>query len=298
MRVLIAGGTGFLGSALRRALIAGGHETWVLTRQTPRDATQIQWDGRSVGSWAARLSDVDAVVNITGYGLEHWPWTATRKRRFVESRVLPGAALSAAIEASPHRPAVLVQISGINYYGLRGEDIADEASPPGEDFLAKLSVQWEAATRPVELVGVRRAVARSAVVLARDGGLFPLMALPVRMLIGGPLGDGRQAVPWIHLDDEVAALRFLLENDGASGAFNLIAPHGVSNEEFMRTVARSLRRPYWFPTPAFLLRLALGGMSDLVLEGRYSRPRRLEEAGFTFRYPELGLALDNLFERA
>ena len=298
MRILIAGGTGFLGSSLARSLSGARHEVWILTRRTPQHANEIQWDGRSAGGWANRLAEIDAVVHVTGYGLEHWPWTAAQKRRFVESRVVPGALLASAIENSVRRPKVFIQTSGTNYYGLRGEGVADESSPPADDFLARLAVEWEAATRRIEQLGVRRVVARSAVVLAARGGLFPLMALPVRLMIGGPMGNGRQAMPWIHIDDEVAALQFLIENERAAGAFNLIAPQATSNAQFMREVARALRRPYWFPTPAIALRAVLGEMSDLVLEGRYIRPKRLEELGFRFSYPTIDAALANLFGRS
>lgn len=294
MKILIAGGTGFLGSALRRALESAGHDVWVLTRRQPADLHEIQWDGRSANGWAGRVAEMDAVVNVTGFGLEHWPWTRRQKQRFVDSRVLPGAALTSAIRSASHKPAVFLQISGINYYGSHGEDVADETWPAADDFLAQLTVQWEAATKPVEEVGVRRVVARSAVVLSAHGGLFPLMALPVRLWVGGPLGDGRQTMPWIHLQDEVAALSFLLEQDRASGPFNLIAPQPTSNAAFMHAVARATHRPYWFTTPAFLLRVALGEMSTLVLEGRPSQPKRLHELGFQFRYPAVEAALENL----
>ncbi len=298
MRVLIAGGTGFVGSSLARSLTSAGHSVSILTRRAARHPGEIQWDGRSASAWAGNIADFGAVINTTGFGLEHWPWTAARKRRFLDSRVVPCAAIASAILASARRPAVLVQISGINYYGLRGAGIADETTPPGTDFLARLAVQWEAATEPVEQVGVRRVVARSAVVLDARRGLFPLMALPVRLMAGGRLGNGQQAVPWIHVQDELEALRFLMENETAAGAFNLIAPQQTSNAEFMRSVARALRRPYWLPTPGFLLRAVLGEMSDLILEGRYSAPRRLEQLGFRFSYPTLDAALDNLFRRS
>ncbi len=297
MRVLIAGGTGFLGSALRRSLVSAGHEVRVLTRRQPASPGEIHWDGISPAGWEPALQESDAVVHLTGVGLEHWPWTGPQKQRFVDSRVKPGQALTAAIAAAQRRPRALVQMSGINYYGARGAGIADESWPPGDDFLARLAVQWEDATRAVEQYGVRRAVARSAVVLDSHGGLFPLMALPVRLWLGGPLGDGRQAVPWIHIEDEAHALRFLIEDEQASGAFNLIAPEQTSNAAFMRAVAKAMRRPYWFPTPAFALRTVLGEMSTLVLEGRYSTPKRLRELGYTFRYPTLDGALGNLLGR-
>ena len=297
MKILIAGGTGFLGSALRRALEASGHEVWILTRSRGLNPNEVQWDGRSTNGWTDHLDGTDAVVNVTGYGLEHWPWSRANKRRFLESRVLPGAALVSGIEKVARKPRVFLQVSGINYYGTRGEGIADEGTPAADDYLAQLTVQWEAASKPVEELGMRRVVARTAVVLDTHGGLFPLMALPVKLWAGGPLENGRQAVPWIHLADQVAAIQFLLDHADASGAFNLIAPQPTSNAEFMRAVARAMHRPYWFPTPAFLLRIALGEMSTLLLDGRYSRPARLLQSGFKFRYPTIEAAADSLLRR-
>ncbi len=298
MKVLIAGGTGFLGSRLSSCLSASGHEVHILTRRVPQGNNEVQWDGRSPGAWAKRLAEMDAVVNATGYGLEHWPWTSGRKRQFRQSRLAPAEALAAAIEAADRRPRVFVQMSGINRYGLRGTDVATEATPAADDFLAQLTVEWEAATQAVERLGVRWVAVRNAVVLDNRAGLLPLMALPVRLLLGGRLGSGQQAVPWIHIEDEVQALRFLLENERTAGPYNLIAPQQTSNAQFMLAVARALHRPYWFPTPAWLLRLVLGEMSNLVLEGRYSRPERLEEAGYHFRYPTIDTALADLFQRS
>lgn len=293
MKVLIAGGSGFLGAALEHTLEANGHQTYILTRRAPKHSNQIQWDGQTAGGWMKRLEEMDAVVNLTGFGLEHWPWTKSQKRRFHDSRILPGLALVSAIKASDRRPKVFLQISGINHYGLHGE-IADESTPPADDYLAQLTVQWEAATQPVEELGVRCVVARTAVVLDVRGGQFPLMALPVRLFVGGPLGNGKQCVPWIHLADEIGALRFLLENQNARGAFNLIAPAQTSNADFMRAVAKALHRPYWFPTPAFLLRTMLGEMSALIVDGRCAAPRRLLELGYQFQFPALDGALNNL----
>lgn len=294
MKILIAGGSGFMGTAFSESLQSNGHETWVLTRRAPRRPNQIQWDGLNAGEWSERVSEMDAIVHMTGHGLEHWPWTKSQKRRFHDSRVLPGLALAAAIKTSTRRPRVFLQISGINHYGLRGEGIADESTPPADDFLAQLTVKWEAATREVEDLGVRRIVARTAVVLDARGGLFPLMALPVRLFAGGPFGNGRQAMAWIHVADHVNALRFLLENDNARGVFNLIAPTPTSNAEFMRAIAKTLHRPYWFPTPAFLLRAFLGEMSVTLLDGRYVRPKRLQELGYQFRFSTIETALADL----
>ena len=297
MKVLIAGGSGFLGSALKNSLKEHSHEVFILTRAESKPSYQIHWDGKTTAGWAPLVSEMDAVVNLTGFGLEHWPWTKRQKQRFVDSRVLPGLALVSAIQGASLRPKVFLQISGVNRYGLRGEGSADESAPAAEDFLAQLTVKWEAATQPVEQFGVRRVVARTAVVLARRGGLFPLMALPVHLFFGGKLGAGDQAMPWIHLTDQVRALTFLLENEVARGAYNLIAPTPTSNEVFMRTIAGTLHRPFWFHVPRFLLQLAMGEMSVLITEGRYSQPRRLLEQGFQFRFPTLKEALDDLFSK-
>lgn len=298
MNVLIAGGSGFLGTALRHSLTQDGHKVFVLTRRTPRQPDQIQWDGRTPDGWGHRLNEMDAVVNLTGYGLEHWPWTKRQKQRFLDSRVLPGRALVLAIERASRRPKVFLQSSGTNRYGLRGDGIADESTPPANDFLAQLTVPWENATRPVEDLGIRRIITRSAVVISRKGGLFPLMALPTRLFFGGMFGDGSQAIPWIHLADEIRAMKFLLEHDNAHGAFNLVAPTPTSNAEFMRAIASALHRPFWFHVPKFLLRLVLGEMSVLITEGRYLRPRRLLEEGFKFNFPTIEDALGNFYSNS
>lgn len=301
MNILIAGGTGFLGRYLTQTLVAAHHHVWILSRTPqrasfPAEVQVVGWDGRTDAGWGHLVNEMDAIVNLSGKSLASWPWTASTKQAFWDSRLQPGRALVSAIQKATRRPRVFLQASGINHYGLRG-DPADESTPPADDFLARLTVAWEASTRPVEEMGVRRVVLHSAVVLAAHGGLLPLMALPVRLFLGGPLGGGQQAMPWIHVDDEIGAMRFLLENEQASGPFNLIAPHATSSAEFFRILARTLHRPYWFPTPAFLLRLILGEMSNLILEGRFAQPKRLLELGYSFKFSRLEDALANLFRR-
>ena len=296
MKLLLAGGTGFLGSALTRSLQKDHHKVITLTRRPPKSQDELHWDGETTNGWGHIINEVDAVVQLTGYGLEHWPWTARQKKRFVDSRILPGRALASAIQDASRRPRVFLQTSGINRYGLRGEGIADESTPAADDFLAQLTVQWEDATKTMEEIGVRRVIARTAPVLSGRGGLFPLMALPVKLFAGGKFGDGGQAMPWIHLTDTINAFRFLLENDDANGAFNLISPEPTSNADFMRTIAKVLHRPYWFHVPTFLLRLVLGEMSVLLTEGRYSKPKRLQELGYSFQFPRLEDALINLLK--
>jgi uncharacterized protein (TIGR01777 family) len=297
MKVLIAGGSGFLGTALKNSLTRDRHEVFILTRRAPSDLNEIQWDGKTTRGWGHIVNDMDTVVNLTGYGLEHWPWTKRQKQKFVDSRVVPGRALVSAIQNAECRPRVFLQTSGVSRYGLRGEGIADETTPPADDFLAHLTIRSEDATKPVEDLGLRRVIARNAVVLARNAGLFPLMALAPRLFFGGTFGDGRQAMPWIHISDHTHAMRFLLDNENAYGPYNLIAPEPTSNAEFMRAIAKALHRPYWFHVPNFLLRLVLGEMSVLLTEGRYSQPKRLIELGFEFRFGKLTNAMEDLLIR-
>ena len=297
MKVLIAGGSGFLGTSLRKSLANDAHEVLILTRRAANQANQIQWDGKTTAGWGQIVNDMDAVVNLTGYGLEHWPWTKRQKQKFVDSRVSPGRALVSAIQNAERRPRLFLQTSGVNRYGLRGDGIADESTAPADDFLAQLTIPWEDATKPVEKLGVRRVIIRNAVVLARTGGLFPLMTLAPRLFFGGTFGDGRQAMPWIHSTDHTNAMRFLLANENAHGPYNLISPQPTSNAEFMQAVARALHRPYWFHVPKFLLRFALGEMSVLLTEGRYSQPKRLIELGFQFQFGQLQNAMEDLLVR-
>jgi uncharacterized protein (TIGR01777 family) len=296
MNVLIAGGSGFIGSNLAKYLRSAGHRVWILTRRLSSNQYEIHWDGVTLDGWGKRIAEMDGVVNLTGYGLEHWPWTKSQKQHFYDSRILTGRALVTAIKQSTHRPVIFLQGSGINYYGAHGDTLADEWTVPSNDYLAQLTVQWESATQPVEEFGVRHVVARSAIVLDAHGGLLRLMALPVKLFIGGRLGDGHQAVPWIHLADQIGALHFLLMNEKITGAFNLISPTPTSNDDFMRAIASALHRPYWFPAPAYLLRATMGEMSTLVVDGRYSQPKRLLELGYQFHFPTIDDALQDLFK--
>ena len=285
MNIMIAGGSGFLGGSLAKSLLLDGHKIFILTRGSPviAGAQAIQWDARTTGGWGPLVNNMDGIIHLAGRSLSSWPWTEATKQDFYDSRIIPGQALARAVSEATRRPGFFVQASGINHYGLRG-DTADESTVPGADFLAQLTVQWEEATRPVEDLGVRRIVIRTSVVLGRNEGILPLMSLPVKLFVGGPLGNGKFAMPWIHVNDWVGAVRFLIDNKEAGGAYNLIAPALTSNAEFMRSLANVLHRPYWFPTPAFLLRMLLGEMSVLIVEGRFAQPKRLIESGYGFQF--------------
>jgi uncharacterized protein len=298
MNVMIAGGSGFLGSALTKSLLGDGHKVYILTRSRSGGASSgaeaVKWDAKTTNGWGHLVNEMDTVVHLAGKTLASWPWTAAMKRDFHDSRVQPGLALAQAVREADHRPRVFIQQSGINHYGLRG-DMADESTPPADDFLAQLTVQWEDATKSVEDLGVRRIVIRSAVVFGKGDGLLPLMALPVKLFVGGPMGNGKFALPWIHINDWVGAVRHLITNETARGAYNLIAPTPTSNADFNRALAGVLHRPYWFPTPAFLLRILLGEMSVLVVEGRFAQPKRLVESGYKFQFEATREALSDLF---
>lgn len=298
MRVLITGGTGLIGRALAADLTAAGHEVVVLSRApqsagAPGGVRVERWDAATAAGWGALAEGAGAIVNLAGEEIAH-RWTAGRKRRIGESRLNAGRAVVEAVRAASRKPAVVIQSSAVGYYGPRGDDEVAEDSPPGDDFLARLCVDWEASTAPVEELGVRRAIIRTGVVLARDGGALPRMLLPFRLGIGGKLGSGRQWFPWIHMADEVAAIRFLIERDDASGAFNLCAPNPLANAEFSRALGRAMRRPSLVPVPGFALRLMFGEMAMVLLRGQRQTPRRLQEAGFVFRFPEAGAALRDL----
>lgn len=298
MNVLIAGGTGFIGSALTKSLLADRHRVFVLTRNPlsahiPLGAQPIEWDGITCESWLDVFSDMDAVVNLVGATIGQPIWSEQRKKILVNSRVDAGMAIGHAFQKATKMPGVLVQASGVGYYGIHGaNEPLNEDAPPGKDFLASLAVSWEASSKVVDSLGVRRVIIRSAVVLG-DKGILPAMSLPVRMFVGGPVGSGKQGVSWIHIDDEIRAIRFLIENEKMRGAYNLSAPNPISNADFMRFMAKALRRPYWLPAPAFAFRL-LGEMSTLFLDGQFVIPQRLVNQGFTFNFESVFDAFKDL----
>jgi uncharacterized protein (TIGR01777 family) len=299
MNVLITGGTGLLGRALTQSLLADGNKVWVLTRSPERAAlplgcVAVGWDGRTAQGWGPLVNDMDAVVNLAGVNTASWPWNEKRKQSFWNSRVWAGQAVAEAVRLAQKRPAVLIQMSGIGHYGFHG-DTAVESTPPADDFSARLTVAWELSSQPVEELGVRRAIVRTAPVLSRDNIILKLMELPVRLFVGGRLGSGDQTFPWIHIADEIRAIRFLLTEERARGPFNLIAPESTSNAQFTRALASQLKRPYWFHIPALPMRLVLGEMGALVLKGRPAQPQRLLEMGFQFTHPTLQSALEELY---
>ena len=301
MRVIITGGTGLIGQALTADLAGAGYEVIILSRNPagapsmPPGVEMVEWDARTATGWGHLADGAGAIVNLAGASISKL-WTEAHKRRIAQSRLDAGRAVVDAVGAAKSKPRVVIQSSGISYYGPRGDQVVTEELGPGDDYLGQTAVAWEASTAAVEEMGVRRAVVRTGLVLTIEGGIFPIWVLPFRLFLGATLGSGDQRVAWIHMADEVGAIRFLIENQDAHGPFNLVAPNPVTNAEFTQKLAQVLHRPALFRVPAFALRLALGEMSTLVLHGQRAIPHRLQELGFTFQFPELEPALRDLLE--
>lgn len=309
MRVVITGGSGLIGGALARHLGGAGYDAVVLSRnptkvELPAGVRAAGWDGLTSQGWIHLLDEETSIVHLAGESIASGRWSEERKRRIRESRVLSGKAVLEAIRQAKRKPRALLQSSAVGYYGPRGDEEILEGQPPGTGFLADVSVEWEASTAEAESLGVRRVLLRTGVVLAKEGGALPKMSLPFRLLAGAPLGSGRQWLPWIHIADEVGAIRFLLERsdrDGAQGPFNLVAPKPVTNRELGDVLARVLRRPsplqalgLGVPEPVF--RVMLGEMADAVLQSQRVIPSRLQQLGYPFRFPDIDSALRDLFK--
>ncbi len=294
MRIVVCGGTGFIGQALARHLLAEGHEVAVLSRSAQK--VRALFGGRVAAvSWVAApgfAEGAGAVVNLTGENIGSGLWTRDKRRRIFDSRVRAGQAVAEAVALAQTRPKVVVQASAVGYYGHTGNRTVAEDSPPGKTFLAEVCRQWEPSSAAVEALGVRRVVIRSGIVLGPGGGVLGQMLPAFRLGLGATLGDGRQGLSWISLDDEVRAIAFLIENEAASGVFNLCAPGPVDNRTFAAALAAAVHRPLLLRAPALAIRLLLGDMGrELLLDGQFVKPMRLLETGFRFRYPELTGAL-------
>ncbi len=289
MRVVVAGGTGFIGRALRAALEAAGHEAVVLSRSA--GPGRVVWDGETQGPWTAALEGSGAVVNLAGASVAGGRWTEARKRLLAQSRLLPTRALVTALSGLKERPGVLVSASAVGYYGDRGDEELSERSGPGAGFLARLCVDWELEARKAAGYGARVVLLRTGIVLGKGGGALAKMLTPFRLGLGGPLGSGTQWMPWISLEDEVGLILHLLERE-VSGPVNAAAPSPVTNQGFSAALGRALRRPALLRAPAFALRLALGEMSSLLLGGQKVRPEKALESGYRFKHPELAAALE------
>jgi uncharacterized protein len=296
MRLLISGSSGLVGSALRPALVRGGHPIGRLLRSGAAAGPDDRlWDPPAGRLDPAALQGVDAVVHLAGESIAAGRWTVARKERIRKSRVEGTQLLSRAIADATPRPAVLVSASAVGFYGDRDDEVLRETSPRGRGFLPAVCVAWESATERAEARGVRVVHLRFGVILAAGGGALARMLPPFRLGLGGPIGSGRQYMPWITLDDAVRVIQHVLTRDDLSGPVNAVAPTPVTNRDFTRALGRALGRPAFLPMPAFLARLAFGEMADaLLLASARAVPERLRASGFAFRDPDLEPALRRL----
>src|SRR5512136_1163733 len=258
MRVIVTGGSGLIGRALVDSLARDSHEVIVLSRNLdavknlPKGACAEKWDGKTAQGWGKFVNGADAIVNLAGATISE-KWSEARKQEIRASRVNAGKAIVEAVKAAERKPRVVVQSSAVGYYGPHGADEITEDSRAGSDFLASVCQDWEASTAELDALGVRRVIIRTGVVLDKNGGALPRMVMPVKMFVGGPLGSGKQYFPWIHLHDEVAAIRWLIDNPNARGVYNLSSPRPLTNKEFTQAIGTVLGRPTFMPVPAIVM---------------------------------------------
>lgn len=304
MQFVITGGTGFVGRQLVSHLLAQDHHLTVLTRDATRASrtlgtspllTCVTYDPLRPKDWSSVLDGVDGVINLVGESLTGGRWTPKKKAEIRRSRIEGTTALVKGIEAVAQKPRVLVSGSAVGYYGPQDSDrVLDETAQAGADFLAQLSVEWEAAALPVQDLGVRLTWVRTGIVLGPDGGALAQLLGPFQAFIGGPLGSGHQWLSWIHRQDLVRLIEFLLTQESCTGPYNGTAPNPVQMEEFCNTLGQVIGRPSWLPVPALALELLLGEAAQVVLTGQRVIPSRAESAGFSFAFPQLKPALEQI----
>ena len=308
MKVVIAGGSGFLGNALAWSWAEESHDVRVLTRSLPAGQvqhesgtgtpgiTRIGWlpDGQP-GALAREVDGASVVVNLAGESVAGARWSTARKQALRESRLLGTRSLVSALVQGANSPQTFISSSAVGYYGDRGSDPLSEDSSPGDDFLAHLCVEWEAEAQRATAPGRRIVLLRTGVVLEKSGGALPEMMRPFRFFVGGPLGSGRQYVPWVHRLDWIEMVRWIVNTPGVAGPLNVTAPHPVTNAEFVRALGRSMHRPALLPAPTFALRIAMGEMADAILASQRVLPGVALAHGYHFRYPEIDIAFRGIF---
>ncbi len=299
MKVIVAGANGLIGKELVRALRARGDEVAVLvrhaegTQEWAPGSTALPWDGRSEGVWERNLDGADAVINLAGANVSGKRWTPEYKQQILESRTQSTAAIVKAIRKAVRKPSVFINASAVGYYGPRGSEPLDELAAPGNDFLANVVKQWEAAAQ-CEPLGVRTVVVRTGIVLSPKGGALQQMLPAFRAFVGGPIGNGKQWFPWIHLADEVAIFLWAIDHPEVRGPINAVAPGGQTMGDFARALGKVLHRPSWAPLPAAALKVLLGEFATVLTGGQNPVPAALEKSGFKFRFSDSKSALTDL----
>lgn len=306
MKIVITGGTGFIGRHLCHELIQLRHDVTVLARNPARGEKILpvqvhlqEWDCLSWGSLEKTLLGADAVINLGGAPIADGRWTPSRKEILRSSRINTTRMIVNALSNLPMtvRPKVLINASGVGYYGLEGKKAVDELAKPGKGFLADLCVEWEEEALRAADYGIRTICLRTSMVLGKDGGALKKMLLPFKLFMGGPIGDGTQPVSWIHVEDHVRLIATILEHDSYKGPINASSPHPVTMKEFCVELGKALGRPSWLPVPAFVLKIGLGELSTLMTHGQVVNPALAQKLGFNFTYPHLQLALSAILKK-
>jgi uncharacterized protein (TIGR01777 family) len=299
MKIVITGGTGMIGSVLVDRLSRQNHFLVLLSRKPPRERTSaakswLEWQPGTHGGWETAVDGADGIINLAGEPIAEKRWSDAQKSRLRDSRIDSTRSLVWAIERAKRKPKFLINSSAVGYYGDGGDAMISESSKPGDDFLARLCVEWEEEAKKAEALGVRVVVLRTGIVLAKGKGALKKMVPPFKMFAGGPLGSGRQYMPWIHLDDEVGLIEFIMGNENARGPFNGTAPNPVTMAEFGRALGNVLNRPSWARVPASVLAVLLGEMADMLLAGQRATPDAALKLGYQFKYTKLEQALESL----
>jgi uncharacterized protein len=301
MRIVITGGTGFVGKALTNKLLELGHEVIILTRKktsvrNSSSLTYVEWLTNNSNP-VRELHNIDVVVNLAGESINSGRWTSERKDRILQSRLNATEEILAIMSKLEQKPKVLINASAIGYYGTSlTETFTEEQTIPGTDFLATTVKLWEEKASEASKSGIRTALCRFGIILDKKEGALPKMALPYQFFVGGTVGSGQQWMSWIHLDDVINAMIYIMENDSLRGPINFTAPQPVKMVSLGKALGKALRRPHWIPAPAIALRIALGEMSLLVLEGQQVVPKKLEESGYQFTFTKIEDALENIYK--
>lgn len=296
MRILITGASGLIGKALQRSFAEKGYEMLLAGRGEPKNANQIQWsveDGFREED-LPRIEGLDAVVHLAGEGIAGLRWTDEKKKAIRDSRVNGTRNLVNTLADLKRKPKVLVAGSAMGFYGDRGDDILTETSRPGDTFLSDVCKDWETESRRAEDSGIRTVLLRTSIVLSKDGGALATMLTPFKLGVGGVVGSGKQWMSWISLDDVIEIINYAIENENLRGAVNVASPNPVTNEEFTKTLGEVLYRPTFLPLPEFAVNLVFGEMGDaLLIDSTRVEPKRLQEAGYKFKFTDLKSALEN-----
>lgn len=301
MKILITGGTGFIGTHLLQTLSQASHTIILLTRGTSKTVSlkrstirYIHWDPFAAGEWMKEMNGTDVVINLIGKNVFEQRWNENVKKEILNSRVVPTKLLVEAIARAERKPNLLISASAVGFYGDRNDGTITEEHSGGNDFLADVVKQWESAAYSAEQDGVRVATPRIGLVLEKSGGMIGKMLLPFQFFVGGRIGSGKQFLPWIHMDDVVRGILYPMENEQFRGVYNLVSPNPVTMDEFAKTFGVVLHRPSWLPVPDIALQILYGEGAKVILAGQKAMPQLLQNAGYRFSFSHLATALENI----